>query len=392
VVAAAPAIASSVEQPPSSSGGFARESWDLVIVGGGPAGLATAIVAAEHGLAVLVLERREFPPDKACGEGILPPGVRALERLGVTRRLDRSQFHPLAGIRFLQEDGSSAECLFPSNGLGIRRTALVEAMTRRAAELGATIRHSCDVSDVRRTANESVVETSAGSVTARLVVAADGLHSRLRRASGLDAAPAAYRRFALRRHYRIGPWTDLVEVYVDKNGEAVVTPVAADSVSINFTWEDGSIAGPSINSLADRFPALQERLRDAAPITSVKGAGPMARGALRRTSDRLVLMGDAAGFVDSISGDGLSIAFSSALILGKHLPEVLVRQATRKSLTGYDRAARRLFRGYWIVTNSLLWLARHPGVRSGTIHYLARHRRVFSAVMGTAMTMMVSVD
>ena len=388
----APVSATSAEERPAPATGFARESWDLVIVGGGPAGLATAIVAAERGLAVLVLERHEFPPDKACGEGVLPPGVRALERLGVTRRLDRSQFRPFAGIRFIQEDRSSAECLLPSNGLGIRRTALVEAMTRRATELGATICHSCEVSGVERTAHASVVHTSAGTVTARLVAAADGLHSRLRRASGLDAAPAAYRRFALRRHYRIRPWTDMVEVHVDKYGEAFATPVAAEGVSVNFTWEDGSIAEPTIDSLADRFPALQERLRDAAPITSVKGAGPMARGALRHTSDRLVLMGDAAGFVDSISGDGLSIAFNSALILGKYLPDVLARGATRKSLAGYDRAARRLSRGYRIVTNSLLWLARHPGARSGTIHYLSRHRRVFSAVMGSAMTMMASVN
>ena len=388
----APAVAARAESARSPRPAFARASWDVVIAGGGPAGLATAIVAAEQGLAVLVLERREFPPDKACGEGVLPPGVHALERLGVMRCLDRSQFHPFTGIRFLQEDGSSAECLLPRNGLGIRRTALVEAMARRAEELGATLCHSCDVSGVERTANESIVHTGAGKVTARLVVAADGLHSRIRRASGLDAAPRAHRRFALRRHYRIRPWTDLVELYANKHGEAAATPVTADSVSVNFTWEDGSIAEPTIDSLADRFPALKERLRDAPPITSVIGAGPMARAALRRTSDRLVLMGDAAGFVDSISGDGLSIAFNSALILGKHLPQVLARGASRKSLAAYDRAARQLFRSYWIVTSGLLWLARHPAARMRTIHYLSRHQRVFSAAMGTAMTMMVSVN
>lgn len=333
--------------------GSIDELWDLVIVGGGPAGLATAIVAAAQGLKVLVLERRNFPPDKACGEGILPPGVRALERLGVTPYLDCSQFHPFAGIRFIQEDGSSAEGLLPRSGLGIRRTVLVEAMTRRAEQLGAVIRHRCEVLSVERAAAESVVQTRSGRVSARLVVAADGLHSPLRRDAGLEAAPSAHRRFGLRQHYQIRPWTDLVEVYVDSNGEAVVTPVSAESVNVNFTWEHGSTAQPTITSLASRFPKLQERLRDASPTTSVEGAGPMGRAATRRTLERLVLMGDAAGFVDSISGEGLSIAFNSALMLGKHLPEVLARGATRKSLAGYERAARRLFRGYWIVTNGL---------------------------------------
>jgi flavin-dependent dehydrogenase len=368
----------------------AYENRDVVIVGGGPAGLATAIVGAGLGLAVLVLERREFPPDKACGEGVLPPGVRALERLGVTRRLDPSKFHPFSGIRFIQEDRTSAECSLPANGLGIRRTVLVEAMTDRAAQLGATIRHRCEVSAVERTPTGSVVHTTHGTVAARLVVAADGLHSTRRRAAGLDAGPGAHRRFALRRHYRMSPWTDLVEVYAHTTGEAVATPVSADCVSVNYTWEDGLVAEPTFELLARRFPALQEKLRDAPAITTVKGAGPMARAAKRRAADGLVLIGDAAGFVDSISGDGLSIAFNSAIVLGQHLPEVLARGATAASLAPYERAAWRLFRGYWMVTHGLLWLARHPRARGVAIDYLSRHPKAFSAAMSTAMTMMVS--
>src|SRR5271157_597226 len=97
----------------SNASGPAREIWDLVIVGGGPAGLAVAIVAAEQGLSVLVVERRDFPPDKACGEGVLPPGVKALERLGIASRFDRSTSYPFGGIRFIQEDGSCAESAMP---------------------------------------------------------------------------------------------------------------------------------------------------------------------------------------------------------------------------------------------------------------------------------------
>src|ERR1700674_3892933 len=95
----------------------AREQWDLVVVGGGPAGLATAIVAAERGFSVVVIERRDFPADKACGEGVLPPGVKALARLGVAGRFDYTTSFPFKGIRFIQEDGSSADALMPANGL-----------------------------------------------------------------------------------------------------------------------------------------------------------------------------------------------------------------------------------------------------------------------------------
>jgi flavin-dependent dehydrogenase len=208
--------------------------------------------------------------------------------------------------------------------------------------------------------------------------------------SGLEAAPSSRRRFALRQHYKIRPWTDFVEVYVDDKGEAVVTPVSNESVGINFVWEDGAIEQPRIPVLANRFPALLARLANAPTISSVRGAGPMARAATRRNGDRMVLVGDAAGFVDSISGDGLSIAFNSALILGKHLPEILKRGATRESMQAYEREARRVYRGYWLVTSGLLAIARHPRARRTIINSLMRHPAAFSALMSGAMRMMVS--
>jgi flavin-dependent dehydrogenase len=185
-----------------------HEVWDLVVVGGGPAGLAVAIVAAEQGLSVVVVERRSFPPDKACGEGVLPPGVKAPQRLGIADRFDRSTAYPFAGIRFIQEDGTAASAQMPSNGMGIRRTVLVEALALRAEEQGAMLRNRCSVLGFKATSSGAVVYTTEGEMFARLVVAADGLHSSLRKSSGLDAAPSARRRFALRQHYQIRPWTD----------------------------------------------------------------------------------------------------------------------------------------------------------------------------------------
>ena len=368
----------------------APELWDLVIVGGGPAGLAVGIVAAEQGLSAIVVERREFPPDKACGEGVLPPGVKALQRLGIADRFDHSTSYPFAGIRFIQEDGSAAESRMPANGLGIRRTVLVERLAARAQEVGAVLRQRCSVLGFKASATEAAVQTTQGKILGRLVVAADGLHSSLRKVSGLEAPPSSRRRFALRQHYRIRPWTEFVEVYVDAKGEAVVTPVSDECVSINSVWEDGLVEQPNIPSLLGRFPALLGKLGNAHAISSVRGAGPMARAATRRNGDRMVLVGDAAGFVDSISGDGLSIAFNSALTLGKHLPEILRREATAESIEAYERDARRIYRGYWVVTKGLLAIACRPRVRRTIINTLMRHPRAFDALMSRAMQMMVS--
>jgi flavin-dependent dehydrogenase len=364
--------------------------WDLVVVGGGPAGLATAIVAAERGLSVAVIERRDFPADKACGEGILPPGVKALARLGIAGRFDCTNSFPFAGIRFIQEEGSSAESRLPTKGLGIRRTVLVQALAHRAEELGAVLRHRCSVYNVETKPHEAVIHTSEGEVRGRLVVAADGLHSSLRKASGLEAAASRRRRFALRQHYQLRPWTDFVEVYVDETGEAVMTPVSNRSVNVSFAWEDGATERPTISTLAARFPLLAARLSGARSISSVMGAGPMARGATRRNGNRMVLVGDAAGFVDSISGEGLSIAFNSALILGEHLDEILKCGATRESMQAYEREARRLYRGYWFVTNGLMLIARHTRVRRKIINALTKHPAIFRALMAGAMQMIVS--
>jgi len=369
----------------------ARETWDVVVVGGGPAGLAAAIVGAEQGLSVLVLERRSFPPDKACGEGILPPGVRALERLGVRPFSDATTAYRFEGIRFVQENGSATEVRLPNGGgLGIRRTVLVEALMQRAETVGAVVQDRCAVSGVEVTRERAVIRTTNGKICARLVVAADGLHSPLRRAAGLEAASRSRRRFALRQHYRIRPWTDHVEVYVDRTGEGVVTPVSDHSVGVNYTWEDGLVEEPTIATLARRFPELQARLGDAPAISTVRGAGPMTRGATRRTSDRVVLIGDAAGFVDSISGDGLSVAFNSALIFGRHLRHILAHGASRQSMSGYEREARELFRRYWFVTSGMLWIARHPRVRRATLHYFGKHQALSNQMMSGAMRMLVS--
>ena len=367
------------------------EKFDVVIVGGGPSGLAAAIAAARHDFSTLVLEQRALPPDKACGEGLLPPAVQALERLGALRYIDDSRCRPFRGIRFLQEDGSNTEAPLPGRGgLGVRRTVLVEALGRRAHEVGAHVRYRCPVRRVERTPEAVRIETGDGPISARLLIAADGLHSPIRRAAGLERAPARRRRYALRRHYALRPWSDHVEVYVDDKGEAVVTPVSANSINVNFVWERGEIENPSIDSFTRRLPALWSRIANAEAISPPIGAGPMACRATRRTADRLVLLGDAAGFIDSISADGLSIAFNSALLLGACLPEILAADASRESLAPYEREASRLFRSYWIVTNGLLWIARHQTIRRALIHRLQRHPRVCRAMMDGAIKLMLS--
>ena len=296
---------------------------------------------------------------------------------------------PFAGIRFVQPDDASAVLPLPSGGLGVRRTALVEAMARRARRLGAGIADRTPVGGVERTAAGAVIHTAHGDVHARLVVAADGLHSPLRRAAGLHVTPSARRRFAIRQHFAVRPWTDCVEVHVDDLGEAVMTPVGEAAVNVNVVWDAATMEPPAFDTLGRRFPALHAAWRRRR-CSDLAGAGPMERLATRRTAERMLLIGDAGGFIDSIAADGLSMAFNEALVLREMLPEILAADATVLSLAGYEHGARRLFRGYRVVTRTLLWIAHRPAVRRRLIRYLARHQAVGDAMMSGAMRLMLA--
>ncbi|MCC5691560.1 hypothetical protein, partial [Klebsiella pneumoniae] len=143
-----------------------------------------------------------------------------------------------------------------------------------------------------------------------MLVAADGLHSPLRRAAGLDVESAGPRRFGLRQHFRVAPWGARVEVHFAGGVEAYVTPAGAQRVGVAFLWEDGAVERVRFDALLARFPALAERLAGAAPDSAPRGAGPLLRRVRGRVADRFALVGDAAGYVDAVTGEGLSLAFA----------------------------------------------------------------------------------
>lgn len=315
---------------------------DLLVVGGGPAGLATAIHGALAGLEVVVAEPRPAPIDKACGEGLMPGAVRALDALGV-----EVPGRPLRGIRYVDAAGGyPAEAMFRSgHGLGARRTLLHEVLAARAAQLGIPVLPR----RVRRVSQYDDRVTADG-MTARYLVAADGLHSPTRRALGLGERPAAGRRpprYGLRRHYAVEPWSDLVEVHWSARCEAYVTPLGPRQVGIAVLTSEQL---PYDAQLA-RFPLLVSRLGTAAR-TPVRGAGPLRQQARSRVAGRVLFVGDAAGYVDALTGEGLALALTAAA--------ELVRCLREGRPQAYEGAWRRLSRNYRMLTNSLLWARNQP--------------------------------
>ncbi|HET8541561.1 MAG TPA: NAD(P)/FAD-dependent oxidoreductase [Anaeromyxobacter sp.] len=358
---------------------------DAVVVGAGPAGLAFAIAAARRGLDVTVLERRGAGPlDKACGEGLLPGGVRALEGLGVLPLVPAAERAPIAEIRWIEPAGAVARLrLPPPGGLGIRRVALSAALMERARAAGVEVVPDADVTLHRREAGAIRAFAADRSFPARVLVAADGLSSRTRRREGLDVPAPAPGRFGIRRHYAVPPWAEAVEVHFGAGAEAYVTPAGEGRVGIAILFERTDAV--SFERLLARFPALETLVSSAPHDSAVRGAGPFERRATARVADRLVLLGDAAGYVDAVTGDGVALALGCAQDLAGLLPAALSRGATRDALRPYEAAWRRRFRPYAAWTRAVLALGRHPAVRRRVLSLAAARPAPFERVVAAAV-------
>ncbi len=342
----------------------------VLIAGGGPAGLATAIAARLAGLDATVVERSRPPIDKPCGEGLMPDGLAQLKALGV--RLEPATFHPFRAIRYLDGD-VVAEGLFPpgSSGAGIRRTRLHAAMAVRAAAVGVDLRWGTRVEGlVDQNGERPGLRTTDGELYGSFVVGADGLRSRVRRWCGLEGRPRGPERFGVRRHFAVAPWTGSVEVYWGPGCEAYVTPVAEDEVGVAMLWSGRKAR---FDELMTHFPILEERLRGAPTISRDRGTGPLRQRVRAVARGRVALVGDAAGYVDAITGEGLSLALRQA--------PVLVESMCRGDLGFYRRRHPGLGRWANALTELLLWVEARPSIRRRVIRALARDPELFSRIL-----------
>ena len=331
-----------------------EKSWDVFVVGGGPAGLATAIAARSHGLSVLVVDGAVPPIDKSCGEGLMPDGVEALQNLGIS--IPEHEAYVFRGIRFV-DDGAVAESAFPrGTAYGIRRTHLHRVMSDHAAACGVHMLWRAAVTGI----HPEGAMVAGNLVRARWVVGADGTSSRVRKWANLDrqelAIGSSKLRFAFRRHYRISPWTDFMELHWGERCQVYVTPVSREEVCLALISSDPKLR---LAEALKQFPELLAHLAGAEFASSERGAITVTRRVRRVYRDRSVLIGDASGGVDAITGEGLSLSFRQAALLGECLAS--------GDLMRYQRGHRTLSRRPTLMARLMLSMADHHHLRKRTM-------------------------
>lgn len=350
---------------------------EVAVIGGGPAGLATAAELVRRGLSVAVFEAQEGELDKACGEGLMPVGVQLLRGLGVEVR----RFRPFYGIRY--ELGSRwAEGRFREGpGWGIRRLELSRALREVLPE--GVLHQGVRVLGFEQRGDRVHLDLRGGTVSCRYLVGADGLNSFVRRTlEGSGARPSTLRRWGIRRHFRLAPWSDKVTVMLGDRVESYITPVGDDQVGVAFLWEPTLLSTPGgrerlYQFLLARFPELQQRLAAAEPVSEIRAVGPLWRNCRSVQQGRVALVGDASGYTDALTGEGITLALQQAHDLAAALA------AGRPS--AYRRAHLWHRLPYEISTRLVLSLVRGRRLAPLAVTLLHRYPRLFSALLSLSM-------
>jgi flavin-dependent dehydrogenase len=337
---------------------------EVCIVGGGPAGLAAAIAFRRRGIPVALFDHAEPPIDKACGEGLMPDGVSALEELGVSIPAGTGFSFP--GIRFLDGNHSVAAEFPGRSALGLRRTALHDLLRAEAVRAGAAIYWG--IKRVRFV--DGKLDAEGKIFSPRLIVAADGLQSAIRRAAGLDESPAAEIRYGFRRHYPIAPWTRYMELLWGKRAQLYVTPISDGEIGVAVLSREPKMR---LADALEEFPGARRRLEGVEPSTSERGSLTISRRLKRVTNGRVALLGDASGSVDAITGDGLALSFRQAIALA---------EAYRNGdLSAYERKHRKLLRRANRMASLLLLIERRPRLRAEVLAYFEKHPAIFARLL-----------
>ncbi len=365
----------------------------MVVVGGGPVGTAIALELHRLGREVLLVDAGASA-QKVCGEGILPLGWSVLEQLGVAEKIRLQAPIRELSYQMPTPDGRElrrlqARLRRPSHG--VCREELSRALAEVLSERGLQVWRGARFRDLAWTASGCRLHLEGGaeeSVSCRLLVGADGLHSKVRERAGLvSERPRRFSRWGTRVYFRAPETASGVTVTLGDGLESYLTPLGEGLHGLAFLWSPELLGrppagdGPLWKRLLSRFPEVYRQTlpADVVFFGSEKAIGPLqqqVRSPLH-PSGRVALVGDASGYLDALTGEGLCLGLAQARLLARLVAE--------GRLDEYPSRHRRVKFKHQVVVNGLLRLLERPRLREFAFASLHRAPWLFQGLVRTAV-------
>jgi flavin-dependent dehydrogenase len=346
---------------------------------------------------VVLVDEARFPRDKVCGEGVSPEAWRLLARMGADAAVRALRPRPVRGMKLTAPDGTAFRGEYTGArepGFAVRRWCLDRALLDCARAAGVEVHEGVRARDIVRADGtvRGVVVESDGAIErleARLVVAADGRRSVIARKLGLLREHRTLRKFAVRGYWKgVEGLTDHGEMHVTRGGYCGIAPLGDEEANITFVLDQaemraagGGLADFYLRTL-ERWPRVRERLGRASLTSPPRAIGPLALEARRVSAPGAVLVGDAAGFYDPFTGEGVTLALRGAEIAAEVAHRALANGETDLRL--YDRlrddATRDKFRLNRLLQRIVAW----PALANAVAKRLSRRPDLADRLVGIA--------
>ena len=381
---------------------------DVIVVGGGPAGAATAWWLARAGVNVVVLDKARFPRPKPCSEYMSPQASRLLEEMGVLADVEGAGAAQLAGMIVRAPNGKMIRGVFAGEhrwrghrdrGLALQRTLLDPILLNAARRAGARVIEGARVQDVTvdragRVSGVKLITPDGRDTTmaARLTIGADGLRSVVARRLELTRMSRFPRRIAMVTHYAgIAGIGDLGEMHVERDGYLGLASVGngLTNVAVVIPAARAGELSAGTEAFLGRWIASRPQLRDrfamATRAMPVRTTGPFASRSRRSWAPGAALVGDAADFFDPFTGEGIYAALRGGELLAPYAVAALAATSPlgeRTALEAYDRARRHEFAGKWLVERMIGTAVAFPALLDRAAGVLARRPAMADLLVG----------
>jgi 2-polyprenyl-6-methoxyphenol hydroxylase-like FAD-dependent oxidoreductase len=379
--------------------------YDIVIVGAGIAGSSSAIALAPDGYRILLLDQALFPRDKPCGEGIMPQGVQILAELALLPEILARGGAKVRGMRYWNRQGVLAQSDFPptaggtSFGLVMRRYQLDNLLLERAASFtNVTVRQGFCVTDVvqedggvKGVGGHAIDSPNQREVFhAPLTIGTDGRYSVFHAACGLTKTDLRRRRFGVTGHLQgVEGAGSYVEVLPCPGGEIYVAPCAEGITLVAILLEarampffKGDLAGRYGSFLHD-IKGFRERITKSELVPPVAAVGPLGFTIEPCYRPGLLLIGDSAGFLDPITGEGMTLALKSVKAVVPLIKEAFAVGSFDVELgQRYARDRFQVIEDVFRFTQLLLNLSQYRFIADRAIRRLSHDHRLFQKLLG----------